>query len=118
MAEIANFPNRKKTKGFLSSMTSAAAAPHADEAPETTAPESARTEEPPRQAKSEPSNNKSATHNTTVNLTQKQRAWLRWREVVTKQSMGDLIREAIEARMKRTPMPPEVAAIFGASPSE
>lgn len=107
MADIANFPSRKKSRGFLSSMTASARtatpASRVDE-PEPTVNDTPTMREPVPKA--------APTHNTTINLTLEQRAWLRWREVVTKQSMGDLVREAIEEQMQRMPMPPEVEALF------
>ena len=112
MAEISNFPSRKKNKGFLSTMTTnarttAIAEPAVENAPILeSSPADATSESAQSKAKKPPA------HNTTVNLTVEQRAWLRWREVITKRSMGDLIRQAIDDQMNQTPMPPEVAAIF------
>lgn len=130
MADITNFPSRKKSKGFLSSMTASAQVSAPVPVPDEPEPEPATTE--PHIEAADPADLKPASveessnpatasakkppaHNTTVNLTLEQRAWLRWREVITKQSMGELIRGAIDEQMRHTPMPPELAAIFGSS---
>lgn len=109
MAEITNFPPRKKNKGFLSTMTASARTAEAAVVPDEPGQDQRGAATP---ASTKRNTKKSATHNTTVNLTVDQRAWLRWREVIAKKSMGDLIRDAIDQQMVDNPMPNEVAAIF------